>query len=425
MFIDDVSLFVKAGKGGDGAVAFRREKYVAKGGPAGGNGGRGGDIVFVGNEGLTTLIDFRYKKMIVADDGVKGGLNKCFGADAKDIVIQVPVGSIIYDQTQGTVIADITRNGQREVICKGGKGGRGNATFATSRMRTPMIAEKGVPGEEREIRIELKILADVGLVGFPSVGKSTIISVVSSATPKIADYPFTTLIPQLGVVEVKGGGSFVMADMPGLIEGASQGAGLGFQFLRHIERTRVIVHVLDMAPLENRDPYEDYLKINKELETFNPKLMLRPQIIAANKMDLPGAAENLKKLQSQITDETIIPISAYTKENLDELVYAIAKLLETIKLEQFNENISDTVIEYKYTPPAPPFVIEKDEDGVYNVTGATIKKYFDGTDFDHDDSVKQFARKIRTLGVDDALRKLGVKTGTTVRIFGYEFEFLD
>ncbi|HNZ50851.1 MAG TPA: Obg family GTPase CgtA, partial [Bacilli bacterium] len=297
-------------------------------------------------------------------------------------------------------------------------------SFGTSRMTAPEICEKGELGEEKVIRIELKILADVGLVGFPSVGKSTIISVVSAARPKIADYPFTTLVPQLGVVKVKDGRSFVMADLPGLIENASQGAGLGFQFLKHIERTRVIVHVLDMDSKEKRNPYDDYLKINKELATYNPQLMLRPQLIVANKMDLPNANHKLEQLRKQIPDMPIIPISAYTNHNLDQMVYEIANLLDTVTIDQFKDDLVDQVIEYRFTPEQA-FVIEKDEQGVYNVSGPMVKKFFEATDFTRDANIKMLARRLRNLGVDAELRKLGVKHGDTVRIFGYEFEFLD
>ncbi|HOH18258.1 MAG TPA: GTPase ObgE, partial [Bacilli bacterium] len=390
----------------------------------GGNGGRGGDIIFVGDEGLTTLLDFRYQKLIVAANGENGRPKNCFGRDAKDVYIRVPVGSIVYDLNNGIVIADITKHKQEVVVAKGGKGGRGNASFGTSRMTAPEICEKGELGEEKVIRIELKILADVGLVGFPSVGKSTIISVVSAARPKIADYPFTTLVPQLGVVKVKDGRSFVMADLPGLIENASQGAGLGFQFLKHIERTRVIVHVLDMDSKEKRNPYDDYLKINKELATYNPQLMLRPQLIVANKMDLPNANHKLEQLRKQIPDMPIIPISAYTNHNLDQMVYEIANLLDTVTIDQFKDDLVDQVIEYRFTPEQA-FVIEKDEQGVYNVSGPMVKKFFEATDFTRDANIKMLARRLRNLGVDAELRKLGVKHGDTVRIFGYEFEFLD
>ena len=426
MFVDNVSLTVKAGNGGNGAVAFRREKYVAKGGPSGGNGGRGGDIIFVGDQGLTTLLDLRYNRKIKACNGENGMAKDCFGKDALDVFIRVPIGTVVYNADTNTVIADITKHKQEAIIAKGGRGGKGNAAFATPRVPAPEICEKGLPGQEINIRVELKVLADVGLVGFPSVGKSTLISVVSACKPKIADYHFTTLAPNLGVVRVKDGRSFVMADLPGLIEGASSGAGLGFQFLRHIERTRVIVHVIDMASCEGRDPYDDYLKINEELRLYDEKLLLRPQIVVANKMDLEGAKDNLEKFRNKIADDIrIIPISAYTKGNLDELLYAVADVLDTIETNAFVETIVDEVVEYKFKPEEAPFTIIKEDDGVFNVIGPKVEMFFNVTDFNREENVKLFARRIRNLGVDAELRRLGVKHGDLVRILDYEFEFLD
>lgn len=425
MFIDDVTITVKAGNGGNGVVAFRREKFVPKGGPSGGNGGRGGDIIFVGESGLTTLLDLRYNRIIKAQNGQNGMAKDCYGKDGEDVYIKVPIGTVVYDKTTGATIADITRHKQEAIIAHGGKGGRGNSAFATPRIPAPEICEKGLPGEEKEIRVELKVLADVGLVGFPSVGKSTLISVVSAAKPKIADYHFTTLVPNLGVVKVKDGRSFVMADLPGLIEGASSGAGLGFQFLKHIERTRVIVHVIDMASFEGRDPYDDYLKINEELRLYNEKLLLRPQIVVANKMDLAGATENLEEFKKKLPDITVVPISAYTRNNLDELLYKIADVLETVNLDEFIETITEEVVEYKYQKEEEPFKITLEDDGVYNVTGPMIKKFFDVTDFSRDENVKLFARRLRNLGVDNELRRLGVKHGDIVRVLDYEFEFFD
>ncbi|MDD3348326.1 MAG: GTPase ObgE [Bacilli bacterium] len=425
MFIDDVTLSVKAGDGGNGVVAFRREKYVPMGGPAGGNGGRGGDIIFIGEEGLTTLLDLRYTRIVKAKNGQNGMAKDCFGKDADDVYVKVPIGSVIYDLESKSIIADIVRHKQEVVIAKGGKGGRGNSAFATPRIPAPEICEKGLPGDERQIRIELKVLADVGLVGFPSVGKSTLISAVSAARPKIADYHFTTLNPNLGVVKAKDGRSFVMADLPGLIEGASSGLGLGFQFLKHIERTKVLVHVIDMAATEGRNPYEDYLQINTELETYDPHLLLRPQIIVANKMDIDGASKNLKAFQKKVKDIPIIAISAYTRTNLDELLYKIADVLDFEKQKITEEIFTDKVVEYKFKPQEIPFIIEKSNDGVYNVIGPEIKKMFNITDFNREENAKLFARKLRKLGVDIELRKLGVKHGDTVRILGYEFEFFD
>lgn len=425
MFIDDVKLTVAAGNGGNGAVAFRREKYVPMGGPAGGDGGKGGNIIFVANEGMTTLIDLKYRTKISAHNGENGMAKNMFGKDAMDVYVYVPIGSIVHDLDKNVVIADLTQHQQEVIIAKGGKGGRGNTSFATSRIPAPEISEKGERGEVKNIRVELKVLADVGLVGFPNVGKSTFISIVSAAKPKIADYPFTTLSPQLGVVRVPDGRGFVLADLPGLIQGASMGAGLGFQFLKHIERTRVIIHMIDMAPTDDRDPYLDYITINNELQTYNPSLLRRPQLVVANKMDMPQAEANLERFKKQCKNIDIFPISAYTKENIESLLYRIADTLDSIKTDAFIETITDEVVEYTFTPEETKFVISKDEDGVYNVTGAMVQKFFEATDFNRDENVKLFARRIRNLGVDDELRKLGVKHGDTVRIFGYEFEFFD
>lgn len=425
MFIDEVKITAKAGNGGNGIVAFRREKYVPKGGPAGGDGGRGGSVIFIGESGLTTLLDLRYNRILKAADGENGKAKNCFGKDSDNIYIKVPLGTVIYDEVLETVIADITKHGQEVTICKGGKGGRGNSSFATSRVPAPYICESGLPGEEKNLKIELKVLADVGLVGLPNAGKSTLISVVSAAKPKIANYPFTTLAPNLGVVGVKDGRSFVMADLPGLIEGASLGAGLGLDFLKHIERTRVIAHIIDMAPLDNSDPYNNFLVINQELENYDKKLLLRPQIIIANKMDLPESAENFKIFKNLCKEIPIIPISAYNKDNLDAVLYKLADLLEDVTLDEFAEDIKEEVVEYVYKKPEDPFTITKGEDGVYDVSGPVVKRYFDITDFSRDDNVKLFAQKIRNLGVDDELRNLGVKNGDTVRIFNFEFEFFD
>ncbi len=426
MFIDDVKITLRAGKGGNGIVAFRREKYVPLGGPAGGNGGKGGSIIFVGDEGLTTLLDFRYQKKIVASDGENGMSRNCYGKDGKDLYIRVPVGSVVTDLETNAIIADITKHAEEVIICEGGKGGKGNTALATQRVPAPGYAENGLPGEKKAIRIELKVLADVGLVGFPNVGKSTLISVLSKAKPKIDNYPFTTLVPNLGFVQVKDGRSFVMADLPGLIEGASQGAGLGHQFLKHIERTRVIVHVIDMAAIDGRDPYNDYLIINKELEAYNPSLLLRPQIIVANKMDVLDAEKNLKKFKKKVKDQKIIAISAYTKSNLDELLYEVANNLDEIKVNKFMvDEIIENVVEYKHTPKPESFIITLEDDGVYNITGDVVKRYFDATDFNRDENVRLFAMRLRKLGIEEELVKKGVKFGDTVRIFGYEFEFLE
>ncbi|MBQ8293191.1 MAG: GTPase ObgE [Bacilli bacterium] len=425
MFVDTARIVVKAGKGGDGIVAFRREKYVAKGGPSGGKGGKGGSVIFVGDSGLTTLLDFRYNRKIKAEDGQNGMNKDKFGADGKSVYVKVPIGTTIIDVDKNIIIGDIVKPFQEVVVCKGGKGGRGNAFFASPRHPAPDICEKGEPGEERNIELNLKVLADVGLVGFPSVGKSTLISVVSEAKPKIADYHFTTLIPNLGVVAVPDGRSFVMADLPGLIEGAHTGLGLGIQFLKHVERTRVIVHVIDMSAKEDRDPVSDYLKINKELESYNLDLLKRPQIIVANKMDMPGSDDNLERFKKELGIDNVIAISALTKNNLNELLYAVADKLEEVKDEEEIVTPQDVVVEYNFVEPEAPFTITLEDDGVFNVTGPAIKRLFDKLDVSTDANARLFAKKLRTMGVDEALRKKGVKNGDTVRILNYEFEFID
>lgn len=425
MFIDDVTLSIKAGDGGNGIVAFRREKYVPLGGPAGGNGGRGGDIIFIGEEGLTTLLDLRFTRIVKAKNGQNGMHKNCFGKNALDVYVKVPIGTVVYDLEKKSIIADIVRHKQEALIARGGKGGRGNSAFATPRTPAPEICEKGSPGEEKQIRVELKVLADVGLIGFPSVGKSTLLAAVSAATPKIGDYHFTTIHPNLGVVRAKDGRSFVMADLPGLIEGASVGIGLGFQFLKHIERTKVLVHIIDMAATEGRNPYDDYLKINSELESYDPEILLRPQIIVANKMDIAGSEKNLEEFKEKIKDSSVIAISAYTRGNLDELLYKIVDVLDFERNKKVEDIIADKIVEYKFELPEIPFTIEKSDDGVYNVSGPEIKKLLNITDFSREENIKLLARKLRKLGVDEGLRKLGVKHGDTVRILGYEFEFLD
>ena len=424
MFIDSAKIYLKAGDGGDGIVSFHREKYAAKGGPDGGRGGNGGSIIFVGEQGLSTLLDFHYRRKITAPRGENGGKNNMYGKKGETIYIKVPLGTIVTNLDTGQVVADITKHEQEVVICKGGRGGRGNSFFANSRHTTPDFCEKGEPGVSFNAGLELKVLADVGLVGFPSVGKSTLISVISAAKPKIAEYHFTTLNPNLGVVGTKDGRSFVVADLPGLIEGAHLGAGLGIEFLKHIERTRIIVHIVDMASVEGRDPYEDYLKINEELASYKLDLMKKKQIVVANKMDLPGAEENLKSFKEKLGNVEVIPISAATSSNLDTLTYKIADLLDEIK-KLPEEEVTTQVVEYKFKKYEEPFTIELCDDGIYNVVGPMIEKLMQKTDFNNDPSIRRFAKQLRDLGVDEALRKLGVADGETVRILDYEFEFFD
>ncbi|MBY6271631.1 GTPase ObgE [Caldibacillus debilis] len=427
MFVDQVKIYVKGGDGGNGIVAFRREKYVPKGGPAGGDGGKGGDVVFVVDEGLRTLMDFRYQRHFKAPRGENGMSKNMHGKNAEDLVVKVPPGTVVIDDDTKEVIADLTEHGQRVVVARGGRGGRGNARFATAKNPAPEIAEKGEPGEERYLVLELKLLADVGLVGFPSVGKSTLLSVVSSAKPKIADYHFTTIVPNLGVVETEDQRSFVMADLPGLIKGAHQGAGLGLQFLRHIERTKVIVHVIDMAAVEGRDPYEDFLTINEELARYKMRLTERPMIIAANKMDLPNAEANLRDFKKRLKEDLpVFPISAATKQGIRELLFAVADLLEkTPEFPLLEGEPSANRVVYKHRPEEEGFTITRDPDGAFVIKGKKIEKLFKMTDFSREEAVKRFARQLRSMGVDDALRKRGAKDGDTVRLLDYEFEFVE
>ncbi|MED3562185.1 GTPase ObgE [Bacillus xiapuensis] len=429
MFVDQVKVYVKGGDGGNGMVAFRREKYVPNGGPAGGDGGKGANVVFVVEEGLRTLMDFRYQRHFKATRGEHGMSKSMHGKNSKDMVVKVPPGTVVTDAETKEVIADLVEHGQRAIIAKGGRGGRGNIRFATPANPAPEIAENGEPGQERDVILELKLLADVGLVGFPSVGKSTLLSVVSAARPKIAEYHFTTIVPNLGMVETEDSRSFVMADLPGLIEGAHQGVGLGHQFLRHIERTRVIVHVIDMAAMEGRDPYEDYLTINKELQEYNLRLTERPQIIVANKMDMPEAEENLQKFKERLKEDyPIFPISALTKKGLRDLLFAIAdKIEETpeFPLEHEEEDTGVHRVLYKHEKDPDNFKITREPDGSFVVTGEKVEKLFKMTDFSRDESVRRFARQLRGLGVDDALRQRGAKDGDIVKLLEFEFEFIE
>lgn len=427
MFVDIAKIYVKAGDGGNGQKAFRREKYVPLGGPAGGDGGKGGDVIFEVEEGLRTLLDFRYQKHFKADKGENGRSKAQHGANAEPKIVKVPPGTVIIDDDTKEVIADLTRHGQHVVVAKGGRGGRGNMRFATQTNPAPEMAEKGEPGEERYIVLELKVLADVGLAGFPSVGKSTLLGAVSKARPKIAAYHFTTLTPNLGVVEVKDGRSFVMADLPGLIEGAHQGAGLGHQFLRHIERTRVVVHVVDMAGTEGRDPYDDWVKINNELEQYNLRLMERPQIIAANKMDIPDAEENIKEFRSKIGDKyPVFPISAATGEGIQELLYAIADQLDQIPIIPLVEEVeTDDRKIYKHQPDNEDEFIIRKENEIYVIESKKIEKLFVMTDFSQEEAAKRFSNILKKMGVEDELRKLGAQNGDSVKISDFEFEFLE
>ena len=434
MFLDEVKIFVRSGDGGNGLVAFRREKYVPKGGPAGGDGGRGANVVFTVDEGLRTFMDYRYQKKFVAPNGENGMSKGMHGRKSKDLYLKVPPGTVIRDTDTGEVLADLVEHEQEVVVARGGRGGRGNCRFATPSNPAPEIAENGEPGEERNLTLELKLMADVGLVGFPSVGKSTLLSITSKAKPKIADYHFTTLAPNLGVVETKDHRSFVMADLPGLIEGASHGVGLGHQFLRHIERTKVIVHVVDMSATDGRDPYEDYKIINQELAEYNMRLLERPQVVVANKMDIPVASDNLKELKKHLENDgeevDIVEISAFTRSNIDNLLYKISDILDNTdpnmlyELDTEEESMENRVL-YKHKPKDETFKITRDDTGAYVVSGPGIERAFLMTDFNRDASVRRFAQQMRSMGVDDALRDRGCKNGDTVKILKGEFEFVE
>ncbi|HDE0672135.1 TPA: GTPase ObgE [Staphylococcus aureus] len=430
MFVDQVKISLKAGDGGNGITAYRREKYVPFGGPAGGDGGKGASVVFEVDEGSRTLLDFRYQRHFKASKGENGQSSNMHGKNAEDLVLKVPPGTIIKNVETDEVLADLVEDGQRAVVAKGGRGGRGNSRFATPRNPAPDFSEKGEPGEELDVSLELKLLADVGLVGFPSVGKSTLLSIVSKAKPKIGAYHFTTIKPNLGVVSAPDQRSFVMADLPGLIEGASDGVGLGHQFLRHVVRTKVIVHMIDMSGSEGREPIEDYKVINQELAAYEQRLEDRPQIVVANKMDLPESQDNLILFKEEIGEDVpVIPVSTITRDNIDQLLYAIADKLEEYKDVDFTveeeESVGINRVLYKHTPSQDKFTILRDDDGAYVVSGNAIERMFKMTDFNSDPAVRRFARQMRSMGIDDALRERGCKNGDIVRILGGEFEFVE
>ena len=420
MFVDEAIIELYAGDGGDGCMAFRREKYVAMGGPFGGNGGKGSDIVFEVDSGLNTLIDFKYKKIIKGKHGENGLGKGMHGKNAEDVIIRVPEGTVVTDYDTNLIIADLTKNGQKEVIVKGGRGGRGNMAFATQNNPAPKFAENGEPGEYRKIKIELKLMADVGLVGMPSVGKSTIISKISASKPKIADYPFTTLKPNLGVVKGKDNYSFVVADLPGLIEGASLGSGLGDKFLKHVERTRVIAHVVDMSGYTN-DPYNDYITINKELENFNENLLKKKQIIIANKMDMPDAKKNLENFKKKVTD-TVYEVSAINGQGLNNVIYALCDILESLpKSSLYEEDKFENHVLYKFEEEVPFTIVKENED--YRLKGEKVEKLFKMSRLDTDEAILRFSNKLRKMGVDDELKKIGAKEGDIIKILDFEFEF--
>ncbi|MGX7106776.1 GTPase ObgE [Hutsoniella sourekii] len=434
-FLDTAKIHVQAGKGGDGMVAFRREKYVPDGGPAGGDGGKGGSVIFYVDEGLRTLLDFRYNRHFKAKNGENGMSKGMYGAGADDLYVAVPPGTIVRDLETGQLLADLTHAGDEVVVAQGGRGGRGNIRFATHKNPAPSIAENGEPGQARELSLELKLLADVALIGFPSAGKSTLLSVISNAKPKIADYPFTTLVPNLGVVKLGVDHEFVVADTPGLIEGASEGVGLGIDFLRHIERSKVLVHVVDMAATHGRDPFDDFQQIMEELESYNERLLLRPMIIVANKMDESIAWENLKDFKEKLTSyyqahpdiavKDLYEISAWQNKGVKELLWAIDKEIQVTDFIPLQEEVEDDHVHYQLEEQEDDFQVHRLNGDYYLVTGAKIEKLFEMTNKAHDESMQRFARQMRAMGIDQALRDKGAQSGDTVEISGYQFEFFE
>lgn len=425
MFADRAKIFIKSGKGGDGHVSFRRELYVPCGGPDGGDGGDGGDIIFEVDDGLNTLSDFRQVRKYAAQDGEQGGKKRCHGKNGGDLIVKVPEGTVIKEFESGKVIADMSGENRREVILKGGRGGQGNMHYATPTMQAPKYAQPGQSGQELWVQLELKVIADVGLVGFPNVGKSTLLSRVSNARPKIANYHFTTLNPHLGVVDIDGGKGFVMADIPGLIEGASEGIGLGHDFLRHIERTRVLVHVVDAASTEGRDPLEDIRAINKELEAYNPDLMKRPQIIAANKTDVIYAEDEdpVAKLKAEFEPKGIkvYPISAVSGQGVRELLYAVYDLLQTV-------DSTPVIFEKEFDPSMMidetlPYTVERNEEGIYVVEGPRIEKMLGYTNLESEKGFLFFQKFLKGNGILEELEKAGIEEGDTVRMYGLEFDY--
>lgn len=423
MFVDEVEIKVEAGKGGDGCTAFRREKYVEMGGPYGGNGGHGGDIIFKVDEGLSTLLDLRYQKTLKAPNGENGRGKNQHGKGAEPLVVKVPLGTVVTDLDTGFILADLSHKDQEEIIARGGRGGRGNTAFKTQTNTAPNFSENGEEGEHKTLKVEVKMLADVGLVGLPSVGKSTIISCVSKSKPKIAAYHFTTLNPNLGVVRSSDGKSFVMADLPGLIEGASNGEGLGDKFLRHIERTKVIAHVVDMAGSEGRNPYEDFVLINKELEAFNEKLIKKPMIVIANKMDLPEAKDNLVEFKKKC-DLEVFEVSAAMNQGLQKVVDQLASMLEEMPENPlYDDSQIESHVLYKFKKEEP-FTITK-EDDVWVISGKEIERIFKMTKFSSDEAIYRFAKKLRRMGIDQKLEELGAKEGDQVRILDFYFDYKD
>lgn len=428
MFYDYVKIYVKAGDGGNGVVTFRREKYVAMGGPSGGDGGDGADVVFVADEGLSTLVDFKYRQHYKAERGENGMRKNMHGKNGEDMIVKVPVGTIVRDDETGEVLADIVEKDQRVVVAKGGRGGRGNARFSSAKNRAPEIAENGEPGQERWLRLELKLLADAALVGLPNAGKSTLISRVSGSRPKIADYPFTTLVPNLGVVNLEPGMSFVLADIPGLIEGAADGVGLGHRFLRHVERSRLLLHLVDMSGLGESEPWEDFATIDKELELYRADLAERRRIIVANKMEMPDAKEKLEEFKKHIgkdrngEDYQIFEISALTGDGLHDLMYKVYEILQDTPLP---EPAKQDEIKHTVVTAAPDFEIEEVEEGLWRVTGEKVEKLVIMTNWEHDDSLRRLQNILTKIGLDAALKEAGAQDGDLVQIADKEFDYAE
>lgn len=422
MFVDEVTLKVIAGKGGDGCMSFRREKCVPLGGPDGANGGKGADIVFEVDPGLKTLLDLKYAKIIKGEKGINGKGSNRTGANAEDVIIKVPQGTTVIDQDTGLIIADLVNIDDKAIICKGGRGGKGNKAFATQNNTAPKISEYGEPGEERIIKCELHMIADIGLVGMPSVGKSTLLSMISSSKPKIAEYHFTTLSPNLGVVKLKDHRSFVVADLPGLIEGASEGIGLGHKFLKHATRTRILAHIVDMGSYEGRDPIEDFKIIEKEINKYSEKLADKKQIVIANKMDLPNAQENLEKFKKEFNDIDIFAISAINNDGVEDLMKNIADMLDNLEVQNYyKEEEMESHVLYKFNNDKP-YTIKKDND-IWVIEGKEIEKIFKMTKFTEDESILRFAHILQKMGIEEELEKLGANRGDDVQILDYMFTF--
>ena len=423
MFIDRVNIRIKGGNGGNGCVSFYRAMYVVNGGPDGGDGGRGGNVIFEATTGLNTLVDFRYIKVFKANSGEDGSKSNCSGKSAEDLIIKVPVGTIVREQKSGKIMADMSAEGEQKVIIKGGKGGKGNQHFATPTRQAPRYAERGRIAKEYSVTLELKLIADVGIIGFPNVGKSTLLSMATNANPKIANYHFTTLAPNLGVVQGKWGKDFVLADIPGLIEGANEGVGLGHDFLRHIERTKVFIHVVDTAGIEGTDPIESLEKVNKELELYNPKLLERPQIIAANKMDLPEAKENFEEIKRIYKEKNIevVPISAATNQGIDDLLSAVATVLKDNEgIITFEEDFEEYI---EIDEEHEAFTVEEVDDNYFVVEGVGVEKVVGYSSMETEKGFAFFQRYLREKGIIAALEEAGIKEGDTVRIYDMVFDY--